>query len=126
MPHDDSTPPSGEWIGFYQYFGSNHATELVAEFAGGVVTGSGADAVGTFTIRGTYDTSTGEVVWVKSYDGAHDVNYRGFHEGGSIWGVWSIGRHLRDGFRIWPRGQAPAAAKQVSAARPVPAGAVRV
>jgi len=102
----DDFLPSGEWTGFFQQYGLSHRTDLHLRFAAGKVTGDGADAVGPFTVRGRYDAATGELNWTKSYRGAHDVFYRGFRDGKSIWGVWEIPHFDRSGFKIWPRGAA--------------------
>jgi hypothetical protein len=80
-------------------------------FEAGVVAGSGHDEVGTFTVRGSYDVATREVLFRKSYAGSHVVHYRGFREQKGIWGVWEILGQGRSGFHIWPlHGGAGAAA----------------
>ena len=71
-------------------------------FAAGRVTGAGADACGPFTIAGAYDTVHGTAVWTKIYP-RYAVEYRGYAEQESLWGVWTLesGRD-RGGFRLWP------------------------
>jgi len=96
--------PSGPWIGFYNYRpgGERHYMSLTLEFAGGIVTGSGNDDIGFFTIVGTYDIQELECNFIKTYPGSHEVSYRGFREGRGIWGVWEIPPGARGGFYIWP------------------------
>lgn len=103
--HDDGLG-SGPWTGFFldpRTGNRRWRKDLVLQFAGGVVRGSGRDAVGEFIIRGRYDVSTREVTWTKRYVGAHDVYYRGFAEIRGIWGTWELSG-LRGGFHIWPEG----------------------
>lgn len=77
--------------------------DLHLEFSAGIISGNGTDDVGPFTIRGGYDTASGECHWTKSYLGSHDVFYRGFREGKGIWGTWEIRIIDHGGFHIWPR-----------------------
>ena len=72
-------------------------------FASGKLSGSGNDDIGSFVIKGGYDSKTLECSWIKTYTGSHDVFYRGFREGKGIWGAWDIGRYSHGGFHIWPR-----------------------
>lgn len=97
--------PSGPWTGFYNYKPQDkHRMDLCLTFAGGKVTGDGNDDVGRFRIRGGYNASERECHWTKTYQGAHDVYYRGFREGKGIWGTWEIGLRDHGGFHIWPKG----------------------
>ncbi len=101
----DELFPSGPWVGFYNYGpGERHRMQLHLTFAGGSMTGDGADDIGRFCIRGRYDSAKRECYWTKTYLGAHDVFYRGFREGKGIWGTWEIGMLDHGGFQIWPRG----------------------
>ena len=73
------------------------------------MSGAGRDWVGAFSIRGRYQTASGECRWTKKYTGKHDVSYRGFNEGKGIWGVWEIASGSgggKGGFHIWPEGMA--------------------
>ena len=107
----DPRVPSGAWTGFFlQYWlPGRHQTDLSLSWSGGTITGEGRDRVGSFTIDGTYDTTTGRCEWTKQYVGRHSVAYRGMNDGRGIWGVWEI-RQLgglyvdRGGFHIWPEG----------------------
>ena len=100
----DELFPSGPWTGFYNYRpGDRHRMELNLAFAEGRISGDGGDDVGTFLIKGQYDSSSRECHWTKTYIGAHDVFYRGFREGKGIWGTWEIKVWNHGGFHIWPR-----------------------
>ena len=121
----DSLYPSGPWTGFYNYQpGDRHRMDLDLTFASGRLSGTGSDDVGSFRIRGRYDTSAGECYWTKSYLGAHDVFYRGFREGKGIWGTWEITVRDHGGFHIWPLGAAQGEAVERTAEEPEPAEAV--
>jgi len=101
---DDFT--SGPWTGFYTY--SNDRRErmdLSLTFKQGVVTGSGYDPVGPFTIQGRYDAETNDIHWTKTYIGRHDVFYKGCRDNRGIWGTWELMTGGRGGFHIWPKGQ---------------------
>jgi hypothetical protein len=114
MPENDTSTirqaetlfPSGPWRGYYVY--NDHRgrgrMDLELKFTTGVVTGSGTDPVGFFTIKGVYDVESLEVNWTKTYPGSHDVLYRGFREGRGIWGTWKILPACAGGFMIWPKG----------------------
>jgi len=80
-----------------------HKTGLTLTFVDGTMTGSGADAVGRFSVHGSYSTEDGKCNWVKHYLGKHDVLYSGYNEGKGIWGMWEIAP-LKAGFHIWPEG----------------------
>jgi hypothetical protein len=119
--------PSGPWTGFYlmPHTGTKrHATQLGLTFVNGVMTGSGRDAVGAFTIHGRYDLADGKCRWVKRYIGKHDVFYTGYNEGRGIWGVWDIPNHLgvawKGGFHIWPEGMADPSRPRLSAEADLP------
>ena len=119
--------PSGLWRGFYNYQpGDRHRMELDLVFSNGNMTGDGRDDVGTFLIKGRYDSATRECHWTKSYVGAHDVFYRGFREGKGIWGTWDIGVFGRGGFHIWPvaSGEGEAEVEKKEQTEPVEARAV--
>jgi hypothetical protein len=104
MPEIDL--PAGPWTGFYNYGDGTgrHRMDLVLSFANGAISGDGIDDIGPFLISGHYDGKGGECHWTKSYIGAHDVFYRGFHEGKGIWGLWEL-EYGSGGFHIWPLGQ---------------------
>jgi len=108
---DDDFLPSGQWTGFYQQFGAKFRTDLSLTFASGRLRGDGIDGVGAFVVVGRYDTGTNDVLWTKSYLGAHHVYYRGCRDGKAIWGVWEIPGYGRGGFKIWPRGHSDASAE---------------
>jgi len=94
--------PSGPWTGYYQQSGRRIRQDLDLQFTNGVLTGTGSDSVGKFTVHGSYGSNGGEVTWTKRYYGRHRVFYRGFREGKGIWGTWEIPQYERSGFRIWP------------------------
>lgn len=100
---------SGPWTGFYNYKagGARHRMDLTLLFVRGIVSGQGNDRVGLFGIAGCYDSDNAEILWSKTYFGAHCVHYRGFVDGCSIWGTWEIKGQARGGFRIWPVGFEP-------------------
>lgn len=121
----DAEFPSGPWIGFYTYAPSDkHRMDLHLDFSGGCVAGDGNDDVGRFLIRGSYDASSRECYWTKTYPGSHDVYYRGFREGKGIWGTWEIMAFAHGGFHIWPRGQREGDAERAAAEATAPAEAV--
>jgi hypothetical protein len=103
--------PSGSWTGFYlmPHTGSRrHGTDLQLTFVAGMMTGTGRDFVGLFTIHGKYDVADGKCSWTKHYLGKHSVYYSGYNEGKGIWGMWDIPNSLsvawKGGFHIWPEG----------------------
>jgi hypothetical protein len=100
--------PSGEWEGFYTYrYGpsaSRHPMSFFLNFSKHIVTGSGADSVGTFSWNGRYDTAQLTCKMTKSYHGAHTVDYDGNVDENGIWGTWDI-RGFKGGFHIWPKKQ---------------------
>ncbi len=103
--------PSGKWVGFFldRRLPGKHQMEMTLTFAGGTLTGTGRDRVGSFTFAGTYDVVDGQCVWEKKYVSAHALDYRGFNEGKGIWGTWSMswqGLSFTGGFHIWPDGMA--------------------
>ena len=100
--------PSGPWTGFFlqPLLPGRHWMELQLTFRDGNMAGAGRDWVGSFTIRGRYETGNGECYWTKKYTGRHDVYYRGYNEGKGIWGVWEIAFDSKGGFHIWPKGMA--------------------
>jgi len=96
--------PSGRWRGYWeqQVYGRQPMDGLVLHFADGVITGHGADIVGPFVFRGSYD-DRGTVTLTKQYLGRHSVHYQGVYDGeGTIHGVWSIGRFWHGKFALSP------------------------
>ncbi len=80
QPHNletDSRFPSGEWVGFFlqpSISRDRRRMELSLTFSSGRdLTSEGRDGVGDFTIRGRYDTKTGEVTFHKNYISQHSV-----------------------------------------------------
>jgi hypothetical protein len=100
----DSRFPSGPWQGFFlmAHWPGRHTMELHLTFRQGVMTGEGRDMIGSFLIRGKYNTDDGKCHWSKRYVGKHDVAYQGYNEGKGIWGIWEIPPTWRGGFHIWP------------------------
>ena len=71
------------------YYGRQSMNPLVLKFDNGVVTGSGADIVGPFTMSGFI--KDGGVAIKKHYVGQHDTDYIGQFDGeGSLQGTWHI------------------------------------
>lgn len=108
-PHEmDDRFPTGEWRGFYVQPDSRqrHKMELLLEFAQEEISGMGDDSVGEFTIKGTYDTRTGQCWWTKQYVGQHRVLYEGRTNGRGIIGQWQVPGQPASWsgpFFIWPR-----------------------
>ncbi|HVL15297.1 MAG TPA: hypothetical protein VM529_22185 [Gemmata sp.] len=97
--------PSGRWEGFWvqELWGRQPMTEFTLRFAGGRITGDGADVIGRFTFSGVYDETTGAVRLVKHYVGRHQVLYDGRPDGeGCIAGTWSIGASWTGPFVLRP------------------------
>src|SRR5262245_66428660 len=61
--------PSGPWTGYYQQSGRRVRQDLDLRFANGVLTGTGSDSAGRFTVRGRYRANDGQVTWPKRYFG---------------------------------------------------------
>jgi hypothetical protein len=103
--------PSGAWTGFFLqlWLPGRHTTDMTLTFRDGHMQGHGVDRVGSFSMEGTYDATTGDCEWTKRYHGRHSVYYKGINDGHGIWGVWEIkvlfGLYVdRGGFHIWPEG----------------------
>ncbi|MCS7269703.1 MAG: hypothetical protein NZ703_01345, partial [Gemmataceae bacterium] len=63
----------------------------------------GIDIVGLFTMRGSWEPTTGKVRIVKHYLGKHDVVYLGQPDGeGCIAGTWWIGAEQSGPFLLRP------------------------
>jgi hypothetical protein len=106
--------PSGPWTGFFlQRLAPGRNTMTVdVTFRDRQLKAKGADAVGPFTFRGSYDPRDGKCRWTKQYLGKHPVSYSGVNEGQGIWGVWEIRLFWglfrdRGVFHIWPQGMTP-------------------
>lgn len=63
----DDNFKSGDWTGWYVYSGkpNRHRMDLHLDFKGGMLSGSGTDDIGQFSIRGRYDPKNKEVWWTK-------------------------------------------------------------
>lgn len=120
----DDRFPSGPWEGFWLQpvlDKNRHWMELVLTFQAGTVTGEGRDRVGSFLIRGRYDTEDGKCYWTKRYVGKHDVFYDGYNEGRGIWGTWELKEPpWRGGFHIWPVGMGDPTQRKSAAEAPIP------
>ncbi|QNN21765.1 hypothetical protein HED60_05595 [Planctomycetales bacterium ZRK34] len=115
--------PSGRWFGEFIQFQRRFRMDLSLSFADGVMTGTGSDIVGRFTVRGAYVVETGKVSMLKSY-AWHDVDYVGVAEEGiGIYGGWIIRPPwpLRGGFRLWPFGDDAEANRHARAENEIPA-----
>ena len=117
--------PSGPWTGFYNYSNSTrkHWMDLVLTFVNQSISGDGHDEIGIFLVAGRFEDTSGECYWTKTYVGAHDVYYRGFHEGKGIWGLWELPSDS-GGFHIWPLGEEGGEQEHESAEEPAPLEAV--
>jgi hypothetical protein len=120
---EDDGFASGPWTGYYLYSDPRdlHRMELDLRFSDGRISGAGADDVGAFSIRGTYESDSQKVWWRKSYLGAHTVSYAGVLDGGRIYGGWDLkvagAMPAHGGFKIWPKGRGDGA--KASAAQTV-------
>lgn len=128
-PHSsqpDAPFTSGRWRGFWIQGPLRSRTELDLLFRDGKIRGDGADWVGDFTVRGTYDQESGAVAWTKQYRGKHSIDYAGYaEEPHGIWGRWEIEGFDKGGFQIWPdavEGELPAA--KAEAELPIDAASV--
>jgi hypothetical protein len=97
---------SGRWRAYWEQpgWGRQEMFELELHFAGGAVTGFGADIISPFVFTGSYD-DRGNVRLVKRYTGAatHTVLYGGVSTGeGVIHGRWSIPPHWQGPFALRP------------------------
>src|SRR6266849_727563 len=99
--------PSGEWVGYYTYFGK--PAKCPKHQTLGTIRGAGIDNPGQFLIEGSYDDASCRAQWAKKYIGKHEVRYEGTYQDGEITGSWSLtqikqGRavSLHGEFRIWP------------------------
>ena len=72
-------------------------------FSDGVITGSGLDGIGKYSISGHYDTKTGECRWTERHADRHEVSCLGFREGKGVWGFFKTGA-ARGEFLVWPTG----------------------
>jgi hypothetical protein len=117
--------PSGPWAGFYNYGNSagKHRMDLVLTFVNQNISGNGRDDIGMFLVAGRFNDTSGECYWTKTYIGAHDVYYRGFHEGKGIWGLWELPSDS-GGFHIWPLGEEGREHEHEIAEEPAPLEAV--
>ena len=82
--------PSGHWRGWYVQFGAQHESNAQIEFIDGAMQGHGCDQVGAFRISGKYDPKSLTADWLKTYSGAHNVQYIGTLIGDVLQGTWTI------------------------------------
>src|SRR5262245_44560325 len=70
--------PVGPWRGIWTYFTEHkhHPMQLNVLTASGRFESEGTDEVGTFELSGELGPSSGQVVWTKSYEGQHQIEYR--------------------------------------------------
>ncbi len=81
-------------IGWWEQngMGRQAMADLVVQFSGGKIFGSGLDVVGQFTMAGAMEPG-GSVRIVKQYTGRHHVVYIGNYDGeGTLFGTWLIDR----------------------------------
>jgi len=69
---------------------------LTLDFNQNAITGSGKDAVGSFTISGSYKDD-GNVTFIKKYP-THTVNYTGKITGNEMKGSWVISKENKGEF----------------------------
>ena len=80
-----------EWSGIYTQGGAQKEMRIDHfNMSKGMIKGSGEDAVGQFTITGTYGKQK-DVNFVKAYIGKHTVQYQGFRHKKDIVGMWAVG-----------------------------------
>jgi len=98
----NSNVTAAPWKGWYEQGGNktdmsfNH---FQLTFNSGI-NGAGSDAIGAFTINGTFSPANGAVTFVKQYTGAHSVNYNGTLANGTITGTWEIPGNCSGGFEL--------------------------
>jgi hypothetical protein len=132
QPEVETDPrfPSGKWTGFWMqelYLGRQWMS-LTLTFVNGQVRGEGCDCIGDFTMSGAYDLKTGLCRIVKTYRGAHSVEYEGRNEddGMWIWGMWHIRRVDRGGFHLWPAGERDPTGRTLKEQKEQPSPRVRL
>lgn len=88
-----STPSNnGNSIGWWEQngLGRQPMDQLQIDFANGHLSGSGADIVGLFSLKGIV-AADGKVLIHKKYFGKHSVDYVGQYDGeGTFYGTWKI------------------------------------
>ncbi|MCW5939439.1 MAG: hypothetical protein KF884_02085 [Fimbriimonadaceae bacterium] len=101
---------SGPWAGFWLQYGQRGFMRLDLVFASGVVSGTGDDKSGTFTMKGVYGSEAIEII--KGYDqlsivlcdAAPVLLYEGRWDGAVVFGRWvQEGDPWNTGeFEMWP------------------------
>jgi len=96
---------SGPWTGYWVQGAPGGLTlgwmDLQLRFSNGVLTGTGRDLVGDFSLKGRYDLASGTCFIRKRYP-SHEAFYSGSSDGTGIWGRWEIFPNLTGTFSIWP------------------------
>ena len=92
---------SGVWTGYWIQGKIKGIMTVELNLHDGVLTGSGSDRAGTFTLAGSYDNDSGIVNFVKQYT-HYPVNYSGKWSGKMIRGQWSFGTAPGGNFRLEP------------------------
>merc|ERR1712226_641542 len=92
------------WSGWFEQNGQQNPIEFGLSVNGNLVTGSGADGVGCFSVHGNYNQGNGHMNFTKYYYGAHTVQYTGQHHqahgGATIDGHWSIPGQQQEKFHL--------------------------
>ena len=98
---DDNIFRSGDWTG--NWSGTNSGDQdLTLSFTNGRLEGRGWDDVGSFLVKGYYNTRNREVWWNKTYPGSHEVFHAGVLDDVCIRGTWKVSRRSHGVFQIWP------------------------
>lgn len=118
-------PPSGTWRGYYNQYGRDHSLcDFSLQFEDGLVSGTGVDNVGHYTITGVYGGPGGRIAFAKEYQAGstnesgvenrvenlgHLAEYRaepaGPELGQGLKGTWYVKTHSytgSGGFHLWP------------------------
>jgi len=90
---------SGKWGGFYAGSGQYSNVSMNLTMQGGVISGSGSDQVGFFTVQGTYNSNDLSCSWNKSYAGS-TVIYTGTLSGQTITGTWYFPGNASGNFQL--------------------------
>lgn len=91
------------WKGFYVQCNTEHPMTFnnlnIDAKAGGLISGSGSDTVGSFDINGSFSHTEPVGRFVKQYHGKHAIYYQGtFNQNNnSIEGFWGVHAGDQDG-----------------------------
>lgn len=89
------------WVGFFEQGGEsqNMKFQNMRLNFDGTLTGEGSDVVGVFSIAGTVNDDR-SVEFVKQYEGAHALTYKGNLENDTLKGTWHYGDEMTGNFEM--------------------------